>query len=233
MENYLEINFEKNMKMLSEAIKCSEDNYSHNDIIDVLKGDDDIKKQFCLIELNKIDTQEEANILVFNLTNHSGPIRETSAFKIGDLISNVEYKKYFQTKEIIDTFVKAITDINPSVSRYSIDFIKFVDDVEYLYKRIIEEIKITLSNIDETVKNRSYVQNKKNFNLYWNLEAIIAIADKITLQEELIEILEKTALSNDYTIREKTAKTASLLNVQSVLTLLKDDENVYVRKYID
>jgi hypothetical protein len=233
MENYLEINFEKNMKMLSEAIKCSEDNYSHNDIIDVLKGDDDIKKQFCLIELNKIDSQEEANILVFNLTNHSGPIRETSAFKIGDLISNIEYKKYFQTKEIIDTFVKAITDINPSVSRYSIDFIKFVDDVEYLYKRIIEEIKITLSNIDETVKNRSYVQNKKNFNLYWNLEAIIAIADKITLQEELIEILEKTALSNDYTIREKTAKTASLLNVQSVLTLLKDDENVYVRKYID
>ena len=232
MENYLEINFEKNMKMLSEAIKCSEDIYSHNDIIEVLKSDDDIKKQFCLIELNKINSQDEANILVFNLTNHSGPIRETSAFKIGDLISKIEYKKYFQTKEIIDTFVKAITDINPSVSRYSVDFIKFVDDVEYLYKRIIEEIKLTLSNIDETAKNRSYVQNKKNFNLYWNLEAMIFIADKILINEELIKILERTALSNDYTIREKTAKLASLLNVQSVLNLLKDDENVYVRKYI-
>ena len=232
MENYLEINFEKNMKMLSEAIKCSEDNYSHNDIIEVLKSDDDIKKQFCLIELNKIDSQEEANILVFNLTNHSGPIRETSAFKIGELISNDKYKKYFQTEEIINTFVKAIVDINPSVSRYSVEFIKFVDDVEYLYKKIIEEIEITLANIDETVKNRSYVQNKKNFNLYWNLEAIIAISNKIEPNDKLLKILKRTALSNDYTIREKTAKTANLLNIQPVLSLLKDDENVYVRKYL-
>ena len=233
MENYLEINFEKNMKMLSDAIKYAEDNYSHSDIIEVLKSDDDIKKQLCLIELKAINSQEEADILVFNLTNHSGPIRETSAFKIGELISNNEFKKYFQTKEIIDTFVKAIVDINPSVSRYTVEFVKFVDDVEYLYKRIIEEIEITLSNIDETVKNRSYVQNKKNFNLYWNLEAIISISDKVFLNDKLLKILERTALSNDYTIREKTAKTASLLKVQSVLFLLKDDDNVYVRKYLN
>ena len=97
MENYLEINYENNMKMLSEAIKCCEDNYSHEDIIEVLKSDDDIKKQFCLIELKSINNQEEANILVHNLTNHSGPIRETSAFKIGELIFQNEYKKYFQT----------------------------------------------------------------------------------------------------------------------------------------
>ena len=232
MENYLEINFEKNMKMLAEAIKCAEDNYSHNDIIEVLKADNDIEKQLCLIELKSINSQEEADILVFNLTNHSGPIRETSAFKIGELICDEQFKKYFQTKQIIDTFVKAITDINPSVSRYTVEFIKFVDDVDYLYKRIIEEIGITLSNIDETVKNRSYVQNKKNFNLYWNLEAIVSLSSKIQLEQELTNILLKTALSNDYTIREKTAKVASLLQVTPVLDLLKDDENVYVKKYL-
>ncbi len=232
MENYLEINYENNMKMLSEAIKCCEDNYSHEDIIEVLKSDDDIKKQFCLIELKSINNQEEANILVHNLTNHSGPIRETSAFKIGELIFQNEYKKYFQTKEIIDSFVKAITDINPSVSRYTVEFIKNIDDVEYLYKRIIEEIIITLSKTDETVKNRSYVQNKKNFNLYWNLEAIIAISENISIAKELEEILQKTALFNDYTIREKTAKVASVLKIESVLNLLKDDDNVYVKKYL-
>ena len=232
MENYLEINYENNMKMLSEAIKCCEDNYSHEDIIEVLKSDDDIKKQFCLIELKSINNQEEANILVHNLTNHSGPIRETSAFKIGELIFQNEYKKYFQTKEIIDSFVKAITDINPSVSRYTVEFIKNIDDVEYLYKRIIEEIIITLSKTDETVKNRSYVQNKKNFNLYWNLEAIIAISENISAPKEIEEILQKTALFNDYTIREKTAKVASVLKIESVLNLLKDDDNVYVKKYL-
>ena len=232
MENYLEINYENNMKMLSEAIKCCENNYSHEDIIEVLKSDDDIKKQFCLIELKSINNQEEANILVHNLTNHSGPIRETSAFKIGELIFQNEYKKYFQTKEIIDSFVKAITDINPSVSRYTVEFIKNIDDVEYLYKRIIEEIIITLSKTDETVKNRSYVQNKKNFNLYWNLEAIIAISENISIAKELEEILQKTALFNDYTIREKTAKVASVLKIESVLNLLKDDDNVYVKKYL-
>lgn len=232
MENYLEINFEKNMKMLSEAIKCCEDSYSHDDIIQVLKSDDDIKKQFCLIELKEINSQEEANILVFNLTNHSGPIRETSAFKIGELICQNEYKKYFQIKEIIDTFVKSITDINPSVSRYSVEFIKYVDDVEYLYKRIIEEIEKTLAQTDETVKNRSYVQNKKNFNLYWNLEAIISLSEKITPDEKIIEILRKTAKFNDYTIREKTAKVAANLELKQILNLLKYDDNVYVKKYL-
>ena len=238
MENYHEINYEHNMKILSQAIKCCEENLTHNDIIDVLKGDDDIKKQLCLIDLNAINSQEEANILVFNLTGKSGPVRETAAYKIGDLISKPEYTKYFQTEEIINTFIKAITDINPSVSRTTVEFIKYVENMNYLYKGILLEINNTLQQIDIEAKNRSYTQNKKNFNLYWNLEAIISISNFISPAEELLEILKNTACSNDYTIREKVAKAASIFVsknsiFQEIIDILKDDTNIYVRKYIN
>ncbi|MBE7704734.1 MAG: hypothetical protein E7Z90_02830 [Cyanobacteria bacterium SIG29] len=232
MENYLEINYEKNMQILSQAIKYCDESYSHNDIIKVLKGDNDIEKQLCLIELNKINSQEEANILVFNLTQHSGPVRETAGYKIAELISKEEFKPFFQTKEILNTFVKAITDINPSVSRYAIEIINYVDDSKYLYEQILEELKITIENLDTETKNRSYVQNKKNFNLYWNLEAIINLSNKIEATTELIDILKITAQSNDYTIREKTAKTAYLYNLKEVINLLKNDTNIYVKKYL-
>ena len=231
MGNYLEINYEKNMKMLSQAIMHCEQKLSHENIIKVLQGDDDIEKQLRLIELKEIKSQEEADILVFNLTQHSGPVRETAAYKICELIENDEFCKYFQTKKIMDTFVKAITDINPTVSRTSIEIIKYVENAEYIYEKILEEVNTTLSQLDIETKNRSYVQNKKNFNLYWNLEALISISEKIQANTELNKILKITAQSNDYTIREKTAKAASIFNLTDILETLKDDTNVYVRKY--
>ena len=232
MENYLEINFEKNMKMLSQAIMHCEQKLSHEQIMEVLQGDDDIEKQLRLIELQEIKSQEEADILVFNLTQHSGPVRETAAYKISELIANNEFCKYFQTNKIMDTFVKAITDINPTVSRNAIEIIKHVENTEYIYEKIIEEINTTLAQLDIETKNRSYVQNKKNFNLYWNLEALISIAERIQPNNKLSEILKITAQSNDYTIREKTAKAANIFKLSEILEILKSDTNVYVKKYI-
>lgn len=231
MENYLEINFEKNMKMLSQAIMHCEQKLSHEQIMEVLQGDDDIEKQLRLIELQEIKSQEEADILVFNLTQHSGPVRETAAYKICELIENDKFCKYFQTVKIIDTFVKAITDINPTVSRTTIEIIKYVENAEYICEKILEEINTTLSQLDIETKNRSYVQNKKNFNLYWNLEALISISEKIQANTELNKILRITAQSNDYTIREKTAKAASIFKLTEIIETLKDDTNIYVRKY--
>ncbi len=233
MENYHEINYEKNMKILSQAIMHCEKELTHDEIIDVLKGDDDIEKQLRLIELNQISSQEEADIIVFNLTQHSGPVRETAAYKIFELISNKQYSKYFQTKSIMDTFVKAIVDINPSVSRSAVDIIRFVDNSQYIYDCIIKELNETISQLDIDVKNRSYVQNKKKFNLYWNIEALINIYDLVVADENLLKILKITAKSNDYTIREKTAKAAKVFGFDEIIEFLQDDTNVYVRKHIE
>ena len=237
MENYLEKNYEKNMQMLSDAVKYCEENFLHEDIINILYTDDDLKKQLCLIELSKVNSQKEADILVFNLTGHSGPVRETASYKILDLIQKKEYNSYFQTEKIRETFVKAIVDINPSVSRNAVEIIKYVDNAEFLYEEIIKEINKTLESLDDIKQNRSYIANKKNFNLYWNLEALISLSNRINAGNELIEILQKTALSNDYTIREKTAKAAvefvkTNKNFNVVIEKLKDDENVYVKKHL-
>ncbi len=233
MENYHEINYEKNMKILSQAIMHCEQELSHKEIIRVLQGEDDIEKQLRLIELQAVYNQEEADVLVFNLTQHSGPVRETAAYKISELISKAEFKNFFQTENIMNTFVKAITDINPSVSRSAVEIIRFVENSSYIYQSIIEELNTTLSQLDIEVKNRSYVQNKKNFNLYWNLEALISISDLVAADEHLLKILKITAESNDYTIREKTAKAAQVFGFEQVLESLKDDTNVYVKKYLN
>lgn len=238
MDNYSEINYENNIKMLSLAYKYCQENFLHDEIIEVLSGDDDIKKQLCLISLKGVYSQSEADILVWNLTGKSGPVRETASYKILELISEPEFKGFFQTPQISNAFVKSVTDINPSVSRNAVEFIKYVDDCEYLYNEILKEIKITLADIDENSKNRSYVQNKKNFNLYWNLEALASIADRLSSADELLEILVRTAGSNDYTIRERTVRTASLYLSRNpefarIIDLLKNDDNIYVKRYVN
>lgn len=237
MENYLEINYDKNLKMLLQAFSYCEANLKHEEIINELLGDNDLKKQLCLIELNTLISQSEADILVSNLINQSGPIRETASFKILEFIKDEKYRHLFQKREILDIFVKGITDINPSVSRNVVEIITCVDDWEYLYSSILSEIKTTLSKFDDMQQERSYVTNKKNFNLYWNLEAIVSISSKLKPDNLLLEILTQTALSNDYTIREKTAKTAQVLSKKNVefikiLNILKDDNNIYVLKYM-
>lgn len=237
MENYLEINYDKNLKMLLQAFSYCEANLKHEEIINELLGDNDLKKQLCLIELNTLISQSEADILVSNLINQSGPIRETASFKILEFIKDEKYRHLFQKREILDIFVKGITDINPSVSRNVVEIITCVDDWEYLYSSILSEIKTTLSKFDDMKQERSYATNKKNFNLYWNLEAIVSISPKLNPDNLLLEILAQTALSNDYTIREKTAKTAQVLSKKNVefikiLNILKDDDNIYVLKYM-
>ena len=231
MDNYLELNFDKNMEMLSQAVKYCKEKFLHEDIINELYNDNDLKKQLCLIELKEIGNQKEADILVYNLTQHSGPIRETASFKILELIKQNNFQKFFQTENIINTFIKAVVDINPSVSRNSVEIIKFVNNKQFIYEKLIDEINNTLENMEDIKQNRSYSANKKNFNLYWNLEAVINLENSIQIDERLIKILEQTALSNDYTIREKTAKCAKIYGINSILQMLSNDENIYVKKY--
>ncbi len=232
MSNYYEISYDKNMEMLSQAVKYCEENFLHEDIINELYNDNDLKKQLCLIELKNINNQQEADILVSNLTEHSGPIRETASFKILELIKKNEYRCFFQTEKITDTFIKAVTDINPSVSRNAVEIIKYTDNSQYIYGKIIEEINKILSETNNTAKQHSYKTNKKNFALYWNLEAVISLSSSITIGDELICILEQTAKSNDYTIREKSAKTAKVFNLTQIPKLFQNDENIYVRRYL-
>ncbi len=243
MKDYSEL-YENNIKTLALAIDYCEQEYSHEDIIKELLSDNDIKKQLCIIELKKINFQEDANILTQNLTGKSGPVREAASYKILEMISNDLYNKFFQTTEIINILTKGITDINPTVSRNIIESIIYINNTEYLINNIINEIKITLNNIDDKSRSRSYKNNKKNFNLYWNLEALINIFSNLedknytisqSIIENIIKIIEITYKSQDYTIREKTAKLICTLkhnnSLENIIISLKNDNNIYVKKH--
>lgn len=232
MNDYCKTDYNKNLEMLSIAAEYCAEQFNHTDIINCLSGNDDLKKQICLIELSYIENQNEADILADNLTGQSGPIREAASYKILELIQKDDFKPFFQTEDILNSFSKAVIDINPSVSRNAVRIIKYADNKKYIYNNLIEEINRTLSDIESLKDKHSYAANKKHFNLYWNLEALSSLADSLEADWQLLKILEKTAFSHDYTIREKTAKAAKAFNVQHILELLKDDSNMYVRRYL-
>ena len=235
MEDYSQI-YENNIKMLNCAIECCNETFTHDDLIRELSLDNDIKKQFCIIEIKELKSQSEADLLVNNLTGQSGPVREITSYKILELIQNKDFNKFFQSSQILNTFTKGITDINPTVSRNMIEIIRFVENSQSLIKNIINEINKTLCSMEDIKQNRSYVANKKNFNLYWNLEALSILANKITVNDDIVEIIKTTYKSNDYTIREKTAKLISVLKsdcFNDIIETLKNDDNIYVKKYFN
>ena len=47
--------YENNMKTLSKAIEYCDTAFSHEEIINVLSSDDDIKKQLCILNLNNLN----------------------------------------------------------------------------------------------------------------------------------------------------------------------------------
>ena len=235
MEDYSEL-YENNMQNLNHAIDCIGVKYTHEDLINELLSDDDIKKQLCIIEIKEINSQKEADLLVYNLTGKSGPVREAASFKILELIKRTDYKHYFQTENIINTIVKGITDINPTVSRNMVDAVIFIDNFEFLINRIIVEIKQTLASMEDIKQNHSYKANKKNFNLYWNLEALSNLSDKININNDIVNIIKIVSNSNDYTIREKAAKficTVQNSIFNDIAEILKNDVNIYVRKHFE
>lgn len=237
MKNFLELNRPVNIKMTNLAYEHCCCDFSHEEIISELRSGNELKKQLCILNLKKITSQQEADALVFNLTNQGGPIREVSSLKINEFMQENSFSKFFQTREIIDTFLKAITDVNPSVCRNIIDIINRVDDSRYFEEILLAKISAILEELKEFTKCKTHLLNKKTFNLYWCLEALIMILGKITKTEELNKIILLSSQFNDYTIREKSAKILSMLtsvpdSLQEVHNLLKTDDNLYVRRFL-
>ena len=92
--------------------------------------------------------------------------------------------------------------------------------------KLIKEIKI----MDLTSKQ--YILSKKNFQLYWNLEALSLITEYVDYAV-ISDLLEYTSSFPDYTIREKSAKILSKYDESDTIILknkMLSDENYYVKK---
>ena len=59
----------------TNALNFYETNYSHEQLIDMLKNGNIVQKQISALKLESINSSDDANILLSNLTGQDGKIR--------------------------------------------------------------------------------------------------------------------------------------------------------------
>lgn len=219
------------------AIACelSELDFDQEKIIEYLQNGNIPEKQIAALNLQKLNSREEAQILVKNLTGCDGKIREAVALKISQLlVQNKDYIDYFIFPEI---FADATIDINGNICRLVIDSVNILKVNNDFKTRYLAKI---LSFIDETFvaldnfifRDKKYVINKQLFKLYWCLETLKNFRDDVEI-EKMLKILERASMEQEYTIREKVAQILINMSSSEFIELqnkLKEDENYYVRE---
>lgn len=228
--------FEQNLdNNFNTATKLSSAAYDYSTLLQMLQSDEIIKIQIAALELKEVKSKEDAFILTSNLVGQDGKVREAVAFKINELFKNKEYRDFFLDEKVFDIFFQGIMDINGNICRQIIDLSTNNDFGNFLCTRLPERIKELINEIENLDKmSKQYVVSKRNFQLYWCLEALNNVIDIISF-EEIKDILFITGEFQDYTIREKTAKILSKLNnnmLPELRNTLKNDENYYVRRYL-
>ena len=219
-----------------EACEMLEREFSHEEIIQLLKNGNIPQKQIAALKLDCVSNQEEADILINNLTGCDGKIREAVALKINNLLHfDKDLSSYFYLHSEI--FANATIDINANICRLIVDSVEIlkIDNVFtgiYLDK-ILVFIEDAFKELDSFIfRDKKYVINKQLFKLYWCLEALKLFVDKIDCQK-LLKILERASKEKEYTIREKVAQILLLTNntvFEQLKNTLKSDENYYVRE---
>ena len=182
---------------------------------------------------------QDADILTDNLTGQDGKIREAVSVKIADFTANIEYRDFFKSEQNYQKFLDALTDINGNICRNILKVIdNFVQEDDFRCFFIPRLLELTNDLADKVLsfgnQDGKYKVNKDSFKLYWCLEAIYVLAQKIEL-EELTKILKKAKSVQDYTIREKVAKILTLeissTELDKIRAELKNDDNYYVKRY--
>lgn len=220
-----------------QACELSEKEFSHSEMIKMLKNGNIQQKQIAALLLDNINTEEEGEILIGNLTGCDGKIREAVALKINQLlISNPNLSKFFNYPNI---FANASIDINANICRVVIDSIsvmkKLPDFKEKYIEILLGFIKETYAEIDKFIfRDKKYVINKQLFKLYWCLESLKLFINDIE-SDKMLAILKRASDEKEYTIREKAAQILKLLDdeiYKDIKEKLSHDENYYVRKAI-
>lgn len=218
-----------------EAIDLFERDVPHDEIFNLLQNGNIVQKQIAALKLDKLNNYQEAEILVKNLIGQDGKIREAVSLKINEFKNSA----YLYQKNIYDIFLQAIIDINANICRNIIDTIDNMTQdsnfAEYFSSKLIFMTNELISQVEKfDFQEGKYKINKEVFKLYWCLETIYHIAEKIEINE-LKNILCRTKNINEYTIREKTAKILSKnFNDKDLITIrseLKNDKNYYVRRF--
>lgn len=233
----IKIDNESNLEPdFNTAIRMSLRQYDYRELIGFLTSDKIVERQIAALELNEIKSEEDAFILASNLVGQDGKIREATAFKVNELVKNSTFSDFFIGEKFFSLFLEGIMDINGNVCRQIVGLTDIKAFGEYLSQKLPERINELLIEIDKIDKmSKQYAISKRNFQLYWCLEALYNIID-ITDFEKIKEILLITGEFYDYTIREKTARILTKLEnpeLNGLKKKLKHDDNYYVKRYLN
>ncbi len=222
-----------------QALNLYESNYSHEQLLDLLKSGNIVQKQISALRLETITSDSDAKILVSNLVGQDGKVREAVSLRLNEFMSDPNLICFFQTPENYNIFLLAIIDINANICRNIISAVSNLKNNDKFCKIFgTNLVKLTLELLDKVeefnFQDGKYKVNKEVFKLYWCLETIYEFYEKIEFSD-LKTIILRSKNINEYTIREKAAKILSrgftdrdLLLIQSEL---KNDPNYYVRRF--
>lgn len=219
-------------KNFLRAVELCSTTFSRDELFAFLQNGNMPEKQFAALEIDSVQTQNEADILMKNLTGCDGKIREAVAFKLSEIIpcSKELFLKY------PDIFADATIDINANICRIIIESLPYLRDSEFAIaytNKMYKFIEEAFAQLDSFIfRDKKYTINKQLFKLYWCLEGLNVFFDFLD-EEKLYKELSKCAEISEYTIREKVAlllcndiKSAQLIELRQAL---KNDTNYYVR----
>lgn len=227
---------DENFSLACELISRTQ---SHAELINMLKNGNIVEKQLAALKLDTVNSKEEAQILLNNLTGQDGKVRETVSAKIAELAAAQDKLILFNPVKNYQKFLESIIDINGNICRNIISTLENLTcDKEFCSVFVPELIKKSLElalkvqNFD--LQEGKYKINKEVFKLYWYLETIYVFAASVNTAD-LKNLLNSTKSINEYTIREKTAKILSKnfndKDLDNIRQLLKNDTNYYVRRF--
>ena len=227
----LDTNFESACELVSNT-------FTHNELVEMLSNGNIPQKQFAALELDCLNNDSEAMILLSNLTGCDGKIREAVALRLNILLHKYpEYQKFFVSDFSANIFADATIDINANICRLVVDSVsKLCQNIDFssaYFNKILVFIDEAFAQLDKFIyKDKKYVINKQLFKLYWSLEALKLYVLEMD-KDKLKLILNRVLLENEYTIREKAAQILSLFNSDDFNELkskIKADDNYYVRQ---
>jgi len=233
--------FETLDENFNEALNLIEKQLTHEELIKLLEFGNIPQKQLAALRLDTLNSENDAKILIDNLTGQDGKIREAVSLKIKEFSSDTKFLNYIlrlNVSDIAQTYLDAITDINGNICRNIIESLCYyknnLDFTNQFNTKLVKLIYELLEKIkDFDFKDGKYKVNKEVFKLYWCLEAAYVNFNTIPIND-LKKIIAITKDIDEYTIREKTAKILSnsiddndLVNIKSEL---QNDKNFYVRR---
>lgn len=223
----------------AQALNLYEKNYTHEELIDLLKCGNIAQKQIAALKLDSINSTQDADILVSNLTGQDGKIREAVSLRLNEFMSDKKYLPYFQTSKSYKIFLDAIIDINANICRNVICAITNLKNNDEFCDIFCQNLtQLTFNLLDKIEKfdfqDGKYKVNKEVFKLYWCLETIYVFYDKLQFNN-LKQIILRSKDIEEYTIREKAAKILTHGFSDSELieakNQLNNDKNYYVRRF--